>query len=175
MLWRSLTRHIHAKRMKTWSTFLCASSENILQRVVNFYWNRIVRLMVALNKPHTTDAICHTWSCARIDNNRREYWERKGAKDGVHVYVLRIFFRCALLLSSRIMMNTPKQNTYQVEQSPQYYVWSICGSCARIDNNRREYCERELRKDGVHACVLRIFFSLRSFIKFSIQKRLYIS
>ena len=29
---------------------------------------------------------------------------------------------------------------------------------ARIDNNRREYCERKLRKDGVHACVLRIFF-----------------
>ena len=38
-------------------------------------------------------------------------------------------------------------------------------SCARIDNNRREYCEENERKDGVHACVLRIFFSLRSLLR----------
>ena len=34
----------------------------------------------------------------------------------------------------------------------------------RKNNNRREYCEERERKDGVHACVLRIFFSLRALV-----------
>ena len=33
-------------------------------------------------------------SCARIDNNRREYWQGKVVKDGVRVCVLRFFLLC---------------------------------------------------------------------------------
>ena len=40
---------------------------------------------------------------------------------------------------------------------------------ARIDNNRREYFVSRAAQLCVHACVLRIFFSLRSFIKFVLK------
>ena len=161
--------NIHAKRMKIWSTFLCESSENI------FIKKKLDKLLLFRLRiiPKKLRQQCHNFgydryysSCARIDNNRREYWQKKVAKDGVHACVLRIFFlRCAFLLSSVYNVVDPSNKT------PVAVHWqTTCGDfvllegwCARIDNNRREYREEDERKMVyMHVCSA-FFFSLRSF------------
>ena len=93
--------------------------------------------------------------------------EKKGVKDGVHACVLRIFFRFALLLSRLSSMIPYHQNELQLLNTTGFVLFGDNFCCARIDNNRREYWERESAKDGVHACVLRIFFLRFAFIKFA--------
>ena len=88
--------------------------------------------------------------------------EKKNERKLVYMRVCSTFFFIARLYCR----NTSSPSTQQQYQNYCFCRRRYCEGCARIDNNRREYWIRKLRKDGVHVCVLRIFFSLRSFIRF---------
>ena len=112
------------------------------------------------------------------ENRQQPTWilGKRVAKDGVHACVLRIFFfvlhNCAGVI---IITDIQKQNQkWHAHTIPFFFVFFVFEylRCARIDNNRREYWEEKARKDGVHACVLHIFFSLRSFLRIVCVERL---
>ena len=79
------------------------------------------------------------YSCARIDNNRREYCAHRAAQLCVHACVLRFFF--FFLITSLVMQLNSSHNHYLkafVRTLCCFLVMIACGR-ARIDNNRREY------------------------------------
>ena len=88
--------------------------------------------------------------------------EEKVAKDGVHTCVLRIFFfLCCTTVQVNwvsIIQQTHNTNKERIDNSCFVFcVFVVCG-CARIDNNRREYWRRKLRK-MVYMRVCSAFFS----------------
>ena len=99
------------------------------------------------------------WFCARIDNNRREYWEERCAKDGVHACVLRIFFSLfAQLCKFEIFKWCQKQNT--IKRPTGHFVFVFFLFLFLCENRQQPtwILSKKVAKDGVHACVLRIFF-----------------
>ena len=102
MLWRSLTKYIHAKRMKTWSTFLFEERRTIYEKrfkQIDMFINVSIPLTSLVNKSkqsftQTTvvlDLLRMIWLC---ENRQQPTWifGKKVAKDGVRACVCSIFF-----------------------------------------------------------------------------------
>ena len=95
------------------------------------------------------------------ENRQQPTWilRRESAKDGVHACVLRIFFffthNCATYLKwscrqKQVIFKRPFGHFF-------FLFFFCCYGCARIDNNRREYCHADVRK-LVYMCVCSAFF-----------------
>ena len=112
--------------------------------------------------------------CARIDNNRREYCTHRAAQLCVHACVLRFF----LFFFKNTIYHYFTKPIYAVTLFTTFFGFVFCWiCCARIDNNRREYCVLRAAQLCVHACVLRFFscFCLRFFVYRLLQKKMLIS
>ena len=77
--------------------------------------------------------------CARIDNNRREYFVSRAAQLCVHACVLRFFL---LFFSNKrsLMLPTHCKRCQSLSKLMSFAVVAFFFGRARIDNNRREYC-----------------------------------
>ena len=97
--------------------------------------------------------------CARIDNNRREYWVEKLRKM-VYMRVCSAFFFSLRSFIKIACHESNPPNTQMLELLTKqlgFGLVRVVYCCARIDNNRREYWEESARK-MVCMCVCSEFF-----------------
>ena len=89
--------------------------------------------------------------------------KKKLRKDGVHACVLRIFFFAALFIKIVFVLLTSqniKTFSNRKSKSVSFYVKDVVIGCARIDNNRREYCEKMCESWCTCVCAPHFFFIL---------------
>ena len=102
------------------------------------------------------------WSLTRdglIHYNTVLWILKEDVRKMVYMRVFSSFFFCAQLCNLKLDVASPTKITKQSHQQTTCVILLVVmRGCARIDNNWREYCVVEVAKDGVHACMLRIFF-----------------